>query len=731
MKINKYSVTFLMSVLLISIFISCNKGDSPDFSIERLISEMTLQEKAGQLNQVSGYNVNYDKLLREGGLGSFLNVFGAELTNRVQKIAVEDTRLGIPLIFGIDVIHGYRTIFPIPLGESCSWDPDLIQRTSAMAAAEARASGVHWTFAPMVDIARDSRWGRIAEGSGEDPFLGSVLAAAKVRGFQGNGLMETNSIAACLKHYAAYGAANAGREYHTVDLSEKTLREIYLPPFRAGVDAGVATLMSAFNTINGIPATANNFTLRQILRGEWGFNGMIVSDWASIHELVVHGYAEDKYQAGIQAIKAGIDMDMMGDVYQKNIPLLVKDGSISMRTLDEAVFRILKLKSDLGLFENPYVDPELERNLILSVENIALARESAQKSIVLLKNENNILPLNKNIRSIAVIGPLADNKDELLGTWKCRGIRDDVVTVLEGLRSAVSSTTTIRYAKGCEINDDNTGGFPEAVGIARRSDAVIAVVGESAGMSGEGGSRTTLGLPGVQKQLIQELSETGKPLIVVLMAGRPLSIPWAAEHIPAILEAWHPGIQGGNAVSDVLFGDINPSGKLTVSFPRNVGQEPLYYNQENTGRPGGRSRWTSRYIDSPNSPLYPFGFGLSYTTFEYSNLQISSETLLPGGSMTVTADIKNTGERAGYEIVQLYIRDIVSSVVRPVKELKGFEKIYLEPGEKTAVEFTLGHNQLGFYNQQMKFVVEPGEFRVWIARNSEEGLEGNFKVNSK
>ncbi|MFC1493067.1 glycoside hydrolase family 3 N-terminal domain-containing protein, partial [candidate division KSB1 bacterium] len=628
-------------------------------------------------------------------------------------------------------IHGYRTIFPVPLGESCSWEPDLVQRTSAMAAKEARASGIHWTFAPMVDIARDSRWGRVAEGSGEDPYLGSVLAAAKVRGFQGDDISSAVSIAACLKHYAAYGGANAGREYHSVDVSEKNLREIYLPPFKAGVDAGARTLMSAFNTINGVPATANTFLLREILRGEWGFDGMVVSDWASINELIVHGYAEDKSQAAAQAVKAGIDMDMMGDVYQKNIPQLVRDGVIPERMLDEAVLRILKLKSDLGLFEDPYVDENLENEVILSEDNIALARESARKSMVLLKNENSLLPLDKNISSIAVIGPLADNKDDLLGTWKCQGNRDDVVTVLEGIRNAVSSVTTIRFAEGCEVRDNNTGGFSEAVGIARRSDVVITVVGESAIMSGEAASRSSLDLPGVQKELLHELYNTGKPVIVILMAGRPLSIPWTAENIPAILEAWHPGIQGGIAVADVLFGDFNPSGKLTVSFPVNAGQEPVYYNQENTGRPAGRSKWTSKYIDIPNEPVYPFGYGLSYTTFEYSNLQLSTDSIMPDGNITVSAEITNTGESAGDEIVQLYIRDMVASVVRPVKELKGFTKIHLEPGERKTVEFILDTEHLGFYNQQMKFVVEPGEFRVWIGWNSAEGLEENFRVNSK
>ncbi|MFC1565166.1 glycoside hydrolase family 3 N-terminal domain-containing protein, partial [candidate division KSB1 bacterium] len=698
---------------------------------DTLLSQMTLEEKAGQMNQVSGFNENNEILLREGSVGSFLNVFGAESTNRIQKIAVEETRLGIPLIFGIDVIHGYRTIFPIPLGESCSWEPDLVKRTSAMAAKEARASGIHWTFSPVVDIARDARWGRIAEGSGEDSYLGSVLAAAKVAGFQGTDISSADAIAACLKHYTAYGGANAGREYHTVDVSENTLREVYLPPFKAGVEAGAKTLMSSFNTINGIPATANIFTLREILRGEWAFKGMIVSDWGSIQELIVHGFAEDKAEAAVQAIRAGIDMDMMADVYQKNIPFLVKNGDIPERMIDEAVLRILELKQELGLFDDPYTDISLENEVILSEEHIALARESAQKSIVLLKNEYNILPIDKNIRSIAVIGPLADDKDNLLGTWHCRGDRDDVVNVLEGIRNTVSENTTVRYAKGCEIRGNGIQGIEEAVRTASRSDIVIAVVGESSIMSGEAASRTSLDLPGVQRQLLGALKDTGKPVTVILMAGRPLSIPWTAENIPAILEAWHPGIQGGNAVANVLFGDFNPSGKLTASFPRNVGQEPLYYNQENTGRPAGRSKFTSKYIDIPNSPLYPFGYGLSYTTFEYNNLQLNTDSILPDGSITVTAEIENTGEYAGDEIVQLYIRDLVASLVQPVKELKGFTKIHLEPGEKKTVEFTLGPEQLGAYNRQMRFVVEPGDFRVWIGWNSAEGLEGNFKVTGK
>jgi beta-glucosidase len=709
--------------------IASSQTSTIDQRIDDLLSRMTLDEKVGQLVQYTDFNEDRAAAIREGRIGSLLNVTGAENTNRVQRIAIEESRLGIPILFGLDVIHGYRTIFPIPLATASSWDPELVTTTEAIAAREARASGVHWTFAPMVDIARDPRWGRIIEGAGEDPYLGAVMAVARVRGFQGDDVAAPDRILACLKHYVAYGAPVGGRDYSSVDMSERSLREIYLPPYRAGVDAGAASIMSAFNLLNGVPTTANTFTINRILRGELGFDGFIVSDWNSIGELIAHGYASDARDAARLALEATIDMDMMGGIYAGQLAELVRTKVVPEAQLDASVRRVLRAKFSLGLFENPYVDPEAEAAVILRADHVAAARDAAGQSMVLLKNDGAVLPLAESIGSIAVIGPLADDQVDLLGSWFAQGRATDVVTVLTGIRQRATPATRITYARGATITGEETDGFVEAVEAARNADVAIVVVGERGVETGEAASRVSLDLPGVQRDLIEAVVQSGTPVVAVIMSGRPLAIPWLADNVPAILQAWHPGIQGGRAVADILWGDVNPSAKLTVSFPRSVGQIPIYYSHDVTGRPRAEEdRFTSKYLDSPNTPLYPFGFGLSYTTFEYSDLVLSADTIAPDGTISVSATVRNTGHVAGAEVVQLYIRDLVASVVRPVKELEGFTKISLKPGESETVRFTLGPRELGFYDQGMQWVVEPGVFKVWIGWNSDEGLEGRFVV---
>lgn len=704
------------------------KSANIERKIDSLMVKMTLEEKVGQLNQNCYRDgENYSAMIREGKIGSFMNVLpDAETANRLQKIAVEESRLSIPLIFGEDVIHGLKTIFPIPLAESSSWDTDLAEQDARMAAKEAVACGIRWTFAPMVDIARDPRWGRISEGAGEDPFLGSAFARARVKGFQGNDLSDPESIAACAKHFVAYGAAEGGRDYNTVDVSERTLREIYLPPFQSAVDAGAGTLMNAFNEISGVPAAANPFTLNRILRQEWGFEGFVVSDWGSIQEMVNHRFAADKPEAGAMALTAGVDMDMEGNVYRDHLVRMVREATIPEEAVDRAVRRVLRVKYQLGLFDCPFTDPALAR-CILSQEHLDQALEAGRKSIVLLKNDGNLLPLKKDLKSLAVIGPLSGSRKDVLGFWFGRGEEKDAVSVLEGIQMKISPRTKIEIARGCDANGLSREGFKEAVKIAKRSEVIIAVLGETWDMSGEANSRSDIGLPGVQEELLKELVQTGKPVILVLMNGRPLALSWPAEHVPAIVESWQLGSRHGAAVADVLFGDFNPSGKLTASFPRVTGQIPIYYNHKNTGRPANdKSKYTSRYIDCPSSPLYPFGFGLSYTTYKYDSLKISNGTIRKYGKISVSAKVTNTGSRSGEEIVQLYIRDLVASVTRPVKELKGFTKLLIAPGETKRVEFTLGPEELSMYNIDMEKVVEPGEFKVWIGPNSAEGLEGKF-----
>jgi len=728
-----FPVVFISCLPILSISLSAGpslKTSDTEKRIDELLSKMNLDEKVGQLVQYNYQDSEkYKALIREGKIGSFLNVPpDAATANSIQKIAVEESRLGIPLIYGYDVIHGQKTIFPIPLAESSSWDPVLAERNARVAAREAAACGVRWTFAPMMDIARDPRWGRIAEGAGEDPCLGAAFARARVAGFQGNDLSNPESVAACAKHYAAYGAAEGGRDYNTVDVSEKTLREVYLPPFKAAVDAGAATLMSAFNEIGGMPASANPLTLTRILRQEWGFEGFVVSDWNSVGELISHGVAASPGEAGILALSAGVDMDMEGNIYQGQLARLVREGKLSEKLVDQAVRRILRVKFRLGLFEKPYTDTNLAKS-ILSKEHMAQALDAARKSIVLLKNDKKLLPLNKGMKSIAVVGPLADSRKDVLGSWSGRGSEENAVSVLEGIREKIVQSVKILYSRGCDVTGSSREGFKDAVKLAAQADAVVAVLGESADMSGEAESRSDLGLPGVQEDLLKELVKIGKPVILVLMNGRPLAFSWAAEQVPAIVESWQLGVQHGRAVADVLFGDWNPAGKLTVSFPRVTGQVPIYYNHKNTGRPSQDNvKWTSKYIDCPSTPLYPFGYGLSYATFKYQDLKIGPETIAPYGTVKVSAVVSNLGNRAGDEIVQLYIRDLAASMTRPVKELKGFKRIPLGPGESKTVEFVLGSDELGLYNPRMEWVVEPGDFQVWVGPSSAEGLAGQFRV---
>jgi beta-glucosidase len=701
--------------------------------IDALLAKMTLEEKAGQMSQVSKFGEDgpedTENEVRNGNVGSFLNIAELELRNKLQKIAVEESRLGIPLIFGYDVIHGHRTVFPVPLGEAASWNIVLMEKTASIAAKEARAVGIDWTFSPMIDIARDPRWGRIVEGTGEDPYLSSLVSRAKVKGYQGNDLLAPDTLAACLKHFAVYGASQAGREYSTTEVPERVIRNIYLPPFKAGVEAGAATLMSGFNDLNGVPASGNKFLLTDILRDEWGFEGFVVSDWRSVKQMIPHGFAKDEAHAGLLGAVAGVDMEMVSRTFFENLPHLVREGKIPEDILDTAVRRILRVKFQLGLFDNPYVNPELQKSVILAPEHRKVARQAVRESMVLLKNEDNLLPLNENIKSIALIGPLADNQKDLLGTWVLAAKKEDVATLKQGLETAIGKSCTINYAMGCEADSDSTDGFTKAIEAAQKSDVVIMAVGESEKHNGEAHSRTNLDLPGVQLQLLKEIQKTDKPIVMILFAGRPLTINWELENIPSILLAWHPGVEGGNGIADVLLGHYNPAGKITVTFPRNVGQIPIYYNMKNTGRPIIEDdRFTSKYIDSPNTPLLPFGYGLSYTTFAYSNLKVENQKVKIPGTVKVSAKITNTGKVAGHEVVQLYIQDLVGSVTRPIKELKGFKRIYLEPGQSKIVTFNLSTSELKFYDINMEFNVEPGDFKVWIGPNSLEGLEGYFEL---
>jgi len=705
---------------------------SAEPKIDSLLARMTLEEKLGQLNQLSvdgQPSAEQLDLVRKGLVGSFFNLTGAAATHAAQLVAVTDSRLHIPLIFGQDVIHGYRTIFPIPLGEAASWDPEAVQAAAHVAAAEAAAAGLHWTFAPMVDIARDPRWGRIAEGSGEDPYLGSAMAAARVRGFQGADPRAPDAVLATVKHFAAYGGAEGGRDYNTVDLSERTLREAYLLPYHAAIDAGAGSVMTSFNEIGGIPSTASPWLMTTLLRREWGFKGFVVSDWTAVAELLNHGVAGTRADAGKLALEAGVDMDMVSRIYVDDLPPLVRAGRIPVAVVNEAVHRVLRAKAALGLFDDPYhgATVEHERAVLLAPEHRQLARRVAEESIVLLKNDGSLLPLGAQVHTIAVIGPLADDKASALGSWPGRGDPQDAVTPLAGIKARAGSVNVV-YAKGCGITDTTTAGFAEAVAAAKQADVAVLVLGEAGDMSGEAASRADIDLPGVQQQLLEAIHASGTPVVLVVMNGRPLTIPWAAEHVPAIVESWFLGVEDGPALAAVLFGDVSPSGKLPVTFPRAVGQIPLYYNHKNTGRPTGAEKYTSKYIDLPVTPLFPFGHGLSYTTFGYSDLRLSAHSIPPAGTLRVSVTVTNTGSRDGTEVAQLYVHDEVASVTRPVRALAGFRRVSLKPGEARTLEFQLTPKELGLYNKDMKFVVEPGKFRVFVGGSSVGGLEGEFEV---
>ncbi len=707
-------------------------------NVDELLSRMTLQEKVGQTVQVCPPVLGLEATetrIRHCQVGSVLSFYGAAGINRLQKIAVEESRLGIPLLVGNDVIHGYRTIFPIPLAESCTWDPDLVEEAARIAAEEASADGTDWSFAPMVDICRDPRWGRIAEGAGEDPFLGAIMAAARVRGFQAGDLASGRKIVACPKHYVAYGAAEAGKDYNTVDISERTLRDVHLPPFQAAFDAGAGTVMSAFNEIGGVPASANPFTLDTVLRQEWGFIGVVLSDWNAISELIPHGFAADLKEAAKRSVLAGVDMDMVADAYHYHLVELVQEGVVPLEAIDEAVRRVLCLKMMLGLFEQPYTDESLAEKTILKPEYREKALEVAQKSMVLLKNDGRLLPLSAEGKHIALIGPLADDHHHILGCWHRIGRDEDTESVLDGFRAVLPPSTKVTHVPGCDLEGVEEPDFQAAIAAAESADVAILVLGEGEHMSGEAHSRAYLGLPGHQQELLEKVYATGTPAVVVLMSGRPMVIPWMAEHVPAILQAWHCGIRAGRAVADILFGKVNPSGKLTASWPRTEGQIPVYYAHKNTGRPAegeGTIQWNkphwSIYIDEMNAPFYPFGYGLSYTTFAYSDLDVKTPEVSVDGTLVVTVNITNTGERSGDEIAQLYVRDLVGSVTRPVKELKGFRRVSLEPGESKHVRFEVPVQQLGFHGLTMEYFVEPGEFKVWVGPNAAEGLEAEFTV---
>jgi beta-glucosidase len=724
--------------------------------IDALLARMSLEEKVGQLNQYSSpfdltgpapsegaAKAAYDQV-RQGHVGSLLNVTGAEATRRAQQLAVEGSRLRIPLMFGYDVIHGYRTVFPIPLAEAASWDLDAIERSARVAATEAAAAGLHWTFAPMVDVGRDPRWGRVMEGAGEDPQLGALVAAARVRGFQGSDLAAPDTLAACAKHYAAYGFAEAGRDYNTVDVSEDTLRNVVLPPFKAALDAGVATVMNAFNEIGGVPATGSVRLQREILKGEWGFQGFVVSDWGSIGEMVPHGFAADLAHAARLAIQAGSDMDMESRAYASSLAQQVRDGVVSEKLVDEAVRRVLRVKFALGLFDDPYrySDAEREREALLAPSHLAAARDMARKSIVLLRNEAGLLPLDRATPRLAVIGPLAADKDTPLGSWRAQAEANSAVSLLEGVRAAVPASTRLVHAAGVQLTSGersfltelgfetaDRSGFPAAVQAARDADVVVVALGEDAFQSGEGRSQAELGLKGLQQELLRAILEANRRLVLVLMNGRPLVLDGAIEDVPAVVEAWHLGSQAGHAIADVLFGDVNPSGKLPMSFPRRVGQVPVYYNHKNTGRPGPSPLvFWSHYTDVANTPLYPFGFGLSYTSFEYSGLRLEREEIGPGGELRVSVELKNSGSRAGTEVVQLYVRDLVGSLTRPVKELKRFRRVELGPGESRQVGFSLSAAELAFHGAGGRFEAEPGDFKLFVGGNSRDTLEAAFRL---
>ena len=735
--------------------------------VDSILELMTIDEKIGQLNLPTSGDIttgaakgsDVGERIKQGKVGGLFNIKTAEKIYEVQKIAVEQSRLGIPLIFGMDVIHGYKTTFPIPLGLSSSWDMEMIEKTARVAAIEASADGINWTFSPMVDISRDPRWGRVSEGNGEDPFLGSRIAEAMVKGYQQDDLSENNTLMACVKHFALYGAPEAGRDYNTVDMSRIRMYNEYLEPYKAAIDAGVGSVMASFNEIDGVPATGNKWLLTDLLRDDWGFNGFVVTDYTGIYEMTEHGIG-DKYQVSEQALKAGVDMDMAGDspsipvAFVKTLKESYENGKVSMNDIDTAVRRMLTAKFQLGLFDDPYkyCDVNRAKTEIFTPENKAFARKVAAESMVLLKNEDQLLPIKKS-GTIGLIGPLAKATNNMAGTWSVATDQEKSNSVFDGLTEVVGDKATLLYAKGSNIDYDlgleqratmfgkdiprdgrtDKQLLDEALQVAARSDVIVATIGESAELSGESSSRTDLGIPQVQKDLLNALLKTGKPVVLVLFTGRPLVLVEENENVPAILNVWFPGSEAGLAISDVLFGDVNPSGKLTATFPRNVGQVPIFYNHKNTGRPLGNDqgkfeKFKSNYIDVRNEPLYPFGYGLSYTKFDYSNLAINTATIDMNGSVEVSVDVTNSGDYDGKEVVQLYVRDLVGTVTRPVKELKGFQKVEIKKGETKTVSFTLTVEDLKFYNSELDFVAEPGQFQVFVGTNSDTKMMKEFEL---
>lgn len=751
-------------ILLVLAACSNNQPKSGDSEMDRFVAElmdkMTIQEKIGQLNLVtpgggiltgSVVSTDVEAKITAGNVGGIFGIYGPEKLRQAQKLAVEESRLGIPMIFGSDVIHGYKTTFPLPLGLSCSWDMDLIERTARVAATEATADGIFWNFSPMVDISRDPRWGRISEGSGEDPFLGSQIANAMVKGYQGDDLAAPNTMMATVKHFALYGAPEGGRDYNTVDMSRMKMFNEYFPPYKAAIDAGVGCVMSSFNDVEGVPASGNRGLLTTLLREQWGFKGFVVSDYTSVNEMIAHGLG-DLQQVSALALKAGLDMDMVGEGFLTTLEKSLNEGKVTEAEIDLACRRVLEAKYKLGLFSDPYryFDDSRPANEINTPENRKVAREAAQRSFVLLKNEKEALPLKK-MGTVALIGPLADSRNNMLGTWAPTGDTQLAVTILEGMKNVAGSNVNILYAKGANISDDkefaakiNVFGprieiderspeamLSEALAVAKKADALVAVVGEATEMTGESSSRSDITIPESQKKLIRELAKTGKPLVLVILGGRPLAIAEEKELAASIVFMFHAGVEGGNALADVLFGDYNPSGRLTATFPRNVGQVPIYYAMRNTGRPQEGEAFTkfkSNYLDVENSPLFPFGFGLSYTSFEYSNLTINKPLVAAADEVEVSVDVTNTGNFDGEEVVQLYVRDVVASVTRPLKELKGFKKVMLKKGETQQVVFKLKNSDLAFYNAELDFAAEPGEFMVFVGGNSDASLSGGFAL---
>lgn len=740
----------LYAVVLAASLMGCSqpqdKNTEIENKVETLLHKMTLEEKLGQMNQLSPWNFeDLAKRVRKGEVGSILNVVNPEEVNKIQKIAVEESRLGIPLIVSRDVIHGYKTIFPIPLGQAATFNPEVVKEGARVAAIEASADGIRWTFAPMIDVARDPRWGRIAESCGEDPYLNAVMGTAMIKGYQGDSLNDPTAIAACAKHFVAYGAAEGGRDYNSTFIPERVLRNVYLPPFKAAADAGCATFMTSFNDNDGVPSTANSFVLKDVLRKEWKYDGMVVTDWASALEMVNHGFCTDGKDAAEKSVNAGVDMEMVSETFIQNLKQSIAENKVSIETIDNAVRNILRLKFRLGLFDNPYV--VTPQTVKYAEKHLQTAKTAAEQSVILLKNENQTLPFTDKIKTLAVIGPMADAPYEQMGTWVFDGEKEHTQTPLTAIKEMYGDRVKVLFEKGLEYSrDKNTAGIARAVSAARQADAVVVFVGEESILSGEAHSLANLNLQGAQSQLIKELAATGKPVVTVVMAGRQLVIADEVKVSDAMLYSFHPGTMGGPAIADILFGKVNPSGKTPVTFPRMSGQVPIYYAQHKTGRPANPTEMLideipveagqtsvgcrSFYLDAGNSPLFPFGYGLSYTTFEYSNLSLASDKLTAQDTLSISFTLKNTGKYDGTEVVQLYVQDKVGSVTRPVKELKRFQRVTLKAGESTQLSLSLPVSELAFWGYDMNYTVEPGAFTLWVGTNSAEGLTKDFSVSA-